>query len=404
MRKRHIAILMASFLLVACRHNAKISSSIIKAVISKPVLKTVVKADTPLICIDYDEIGLFDPEKGSFKEFEEKRKSYFKGKTELTQDIIQHLFLGLDSISRENIWDGSILGKTEVLEYISNVDFYLINTVLKKPLYTGFIYEELTDEESKKYFSTIDKKGNFISRVLIAEYGQSGTYSGDDDSRHPYYTGINGCIYKDLTIEVNGTDGVDVTSDNGKYKIQPDGKIVKVIYWNDRDSSTKEYYDSLLKVDPNNAKNHFDYACMLSNRYNDHPNAKKEFEKALQLDPNFAEAYNAYAFNLYQKFGDTLKAKYCYEKAIKLAPKAAQYRSDYAFLLSYYLKDTLNAQKQFQKAIELAPNDAQAHLNYATFLHEYLKNAKEARKQYITAIELNPSLKSKDHDDIFRVK
>ncbi|MDB5086484.1 MAG: hypothetical protein JWR09_478 [Mucilaginibacter sp.] len=394
-----------SFLLAACRHNAKTGSSVIKAVTLKPILKTIVKTDTPLICVDYAEIGSFDPEKEPFKEFEEKRKSYFKGKTELSDDyVIHYLFSGLDSISRENIWDGSNLGKTELLEYISKADFYLIGTALKNTLYTGIIYEELTDEESTKYFSTFDKKGKFISRVLIAEYGQSGTYRGDNDSRHPYYTGINGCINKNLTIEVNGADGVDVTRDNGKYKIQFNGKIVKVIYWNDRDPTTKEYYDSLLKVNPNNAKYHFDYACMLSNQYNEYSNARKEFEKTLQLDPNFAEAYHTYAFDLYNKFNDTVKANHYFEKSIKIAPNVAQYHSDYAYFLSHYLKDTINAKRQYQKAVELAPHDAQEHLGYANFLYEYLKNTKEARQEYIKAIKLNPNLKSKDDDHTFEVK
>jgi len=106
----------------------------------KAIKDTIGKADTALICVDFAEVGKYDPEEESFKDYINKRKKYFRGKTELTENYVSgHLFLGLDSVAITNVWNGETVEKKSLHDYISESDFYLIGSVLDKPLYNGIL-------------------------------------------------------------------------------------------------------------------------------------------------------------------------------------------------------------------------------------------------------------------------
>jgi hypothetical protein len=223
---KYIVYLIAVTLFISCGRDPEKTTVDKSPQIKKQIKDTIEKVDTPLVCVDYSELGTYEAEKGSNKY---KVKKYFKGKTELTQDyVVNHLFGGIDSISTENMWSGEIVEKESIAAHVSTYDFYLIGTIAKKPLYKVVLYEEIEGDYSEKFLSTIDNKGNFIARILIAEYGPTTTYIDNHGERKPFYTQINGCLYKDMTITKEGGDGMDMSENNNYYKIQPNGKIIRV--------------------------------------------------------------------------------------------------------------------------------------------------------------------------------
>ncbi len=345
-----------------------------------------------LICVDYLDTDSY--------EGYSKRKKDLKGKIKLSlKNVIKHLFSGVDSIKIENIYSGEMFDNELKEDYISKYEFYILDTLLNSEVFTGLIYEQIDNENSYKYFTTINKKGKFIARVLIACYVHSGSYTAGDGSRLPWYDGFDACITKDSIIEIGGSQG----GDEKRYKIQPDGKIIKIIKNPLLNPISREAYEKLLITDSNNAQKHLEYACLLNNSYNDFTAAKKEFEKTLQINPKFADANYLYAQHILWKHNDTTNAIKYFKKAIEYAPNVSQYYSFYAYFLMEYMKDTLNAKKQYEKAVEVNPNNEQAHLSYANFLFD-IKLSKEARQHYIKATKLNPSLKNEDDDLKYKVK
>lgn len=396
-----LAVIMF-LLLSGCNQTPKKASTknLTKIVPGKSIVKSsIVKIDSPLICVGYSdaEVGKFDIENESFDDYVRGNENYFKGKTELSDSYVKkHLFNGLDSVSLENPNSGEIVEKRAVSDYINNANFYLISTIIKTPRYKGIIYEELTNNDSynngsEKYFSTINNDGKFISRLIIASYGFAGTYTKDDGTKGGYYSGVGGCISKDLIIDMGG-------GDDGKYKVHPDGKIVKYM---------GEYYDSLLVISPKDAEIRLKYARYLRDKVdNDFVNAKKQFELALNAKPNDERLNGEYAELLWERFNDTVNAQRYFKKAIDLNPKYSTFKTEYrAFLNRHEIaKENIRQNlKALEKATRLDSNDYNEQLIYAHFLHE-LHRDQEGRKHYLEAIRVIPSLKNKVDDDIFGVK
>lgn len=351
--------------------------------VDKSGTTTSLKIDTTIFCADYSAMEDYDA-KDSYLTYLKNQKDYFKGKIELSGDrIVKKLFPNLDSIPRDEL--GS--WKTETREYISNTNFYFIGTVLKKPLFTGIVYEEIRDGLLEKYFSTIDPKGNFISRVLIASFLQQGSNKIDEDNWEPNYIQISGCINKGLTISTS-------EDEHYKYSIRPNGKIVE--YWRD-------YYDSVLTVSPNDAEAHANYARYLKEKH-EYANARKQYEQSLKINHGSAALSDEYASFIFDIFHDTLNAKRCYEKTIETSPKVALCYTRYAEFLFYHLKDNENSRIQYEKAIMVAPDKGSLHLDYAITLTEGMHLAKEGRQHYLKAIKLDPELKNEGYDSVFHVK
>ncbi|MDB5116579.1 MAG: hypothetical protein JWQ79_2071 [Mucilaginibacter sp.] len=228
MKNLYILILLAIFLLSACNHNSKPNPPTIKLV-NKPIINRKVNADTPF-CADYNNAGDYYADDGpTLIEYEHKRKGYFNGKTKLSEDYVRkYLFDEMWAISDTTVWNKDT--SQETLDEISSAEYYLIKTVTITPMYKGIVYEKLTNEESTKYFLTIDKNGRFISRILLAWYGPLGTYVDDKGEKHPYYTSLSGCIYKDGTIQlVDDRSQQRITDDNDTYEVHSDGQITRVV-------------------------------------------------------------------------------------------------------------------------------------------------------------------------------
>ncbi|MDB5142834.1 MAG: hypothetical protein JWQ66_1547 [Mucilaginibacter sp.] len=399
-----VSAVISVLVLIGCNQTPKQTSTKnpAKIVSVKSIVKpSAIKIDSPLICVGYSdaEIGKFDIEQGSYEDFVLGNENYFKGKTKLSDNYVKkHLFNGLDSVPLENPYsNGEIVGKTDVNEYIQNNSFFSIKPVLKTARYRGIIYEELPKTDlnnsgSRKYFSTINDNGKFISRLIIASYEFAGTYTKDDGTKGGYYSGVAGCISKNLIIDMGG-------GDEGKYKVHSDGKIVKYM---------GEYYDSLLVISPKNAEIRLKYARYLRDKVdNDFVNAKKQFELALNAKPNDEGLNGEYAELLWERFNDTVNAQRYFKKAIGLNPKYSSFKSEYRAFLNRHLTERQYRAafiKGYEKAFTgIDSTDFEKQFDYAHFLHTINRNA-EGRKHYLKAVELNSNLKNKKDDDIFGIK
>jgi len=360
------------------------------------VESSVAKIDSPLICVGYSdaEVGGYNEDNEQFEDFINDNKNYFTGKKRLSDDYVKkHLFHNLDSIDIGN------MRKASIDDYLTDRLFYLISNVVKTPEYNAIIYEELADQGgysygSEKYLATIDKKGKLVSDLVIASFSHEGTYTKNDGSKGGYYSAEDGCISKNLIIDVRDNDI--------KYKVQPNGQIVKFFY-------VKAHYDSLLKAEPNNAEIHLKYAVYLTNRvkkYTIDSNdiaAKKQYELALKSNPNDADACEQYAYFLWGNYNDTINAQRYLKKAMDLNPNSTVYKSEYKTFLNRHSKDkeTIRSYEKWFKGID--STDFTKQMDYAHFLHDINHN-NDGRKHYLKAIQLNSNLKNKIDDELFGVK
>ena len=85
------------------------------------------------------------------------------------------------------------------------------------------IFENSMDS-SEKYFCTFSKKGKFISRVVLASYIYSGTGTSISGERFPWFPEKDGCIEKDLIINIPE----DNPGEKEKYKINRKGQIIAI--------------------------------------------------------------------------------------------------------------------------------------------------------------------------------
>jgi tetratricopeptide (TPR) repeat protein len=394
-----ISAAIISLLLTGCNQAPQKASTKnwTQTVLGKSITKSpATKIDSPLICVGYSdaEVGGFNEENEQFENFINHNKNYLKGKKRLSNEYIKkHLVHNLDSVDIGN------MQKVSIDDYLAYRQFFMISTIVKKPQYDAIIYEEIGDQGgysygSEKCLATIDKKGRLISVLAIASFHHQGTYAKDDGSRGGYYSGDDGCISKNLIIDVRDNDI--------KYKVQPNGQIIK-FFW------VKARYDSLLTANPNNAEIHLKYATYLTNKvykyYVDSNDiaAKKQYELALKFNPNYAEACEQYADFLWFNFKDTINAQRYFKKAVDLNPNLAEYKSAYKAFLNKHSKDkeTIKIYEKWFKGID--STDFTKQMDYAHFLYN-INHKKEGRSHYLKAIQLNSNLKNKIDDELFEVK
>ena len=78
-------------------------------------------------------------------------------------------------------------------------------------------------ECAETFLCTIDKKGNCISRVLIASSMYAGMGRYDDGQQFPFYEDIESCIEKKFIVKVKLYGGNEI-----KYQIKTNGKIIEL--------------------------------------------------------------------------------------------------------------------------------------------------------------------------------
>ena len=82
------------------------------------------------------------------------------------------------------------------------------------------------------------------------------------------------------------------------------------------------HYQEALRINPEHAYLHINYALLLKNKMNDVQGAKHHYEEALRIDPEYADAHFYYAY-LLNKMNDVKGAKYHYEEALRINPEDA---------------------------------------------------------------------------------
>jgi hypothetical protein len=195
-----------------------------------PTNDTVKPVMTPELkyCIDYDEAKSWDnvAEKYNyvFQDYSHKNHKYLKGKRQLTNKQAKLFLFGEDeSVDITNIWSDEVVSTEDVNEYLANNEFYLTDTIAKKPGWTALIIEIIDVDGSEKFLVTLDKNKRPISKTRIAFYCRSGTYTATDGSRPPWFATKTACIYENLTIKTDNNQG-----DTKTYSIDQKGHIAKV--------------------------------------------------------------------------------------------------------------------------------------------------------------------------------
>lgn len=228
-------LLTVSLFLISCNETGKNKvaghsiSKNLKGTFSSTVSDTLIHSASEFkiaepICVDYSEASSVSPSEESYDDYTQRRLNYSKDKKRLIKKFVkQHLFLNADSVSVQNIWSGDTLETVSIESYLAGKNYYQLDTVLKTSQFTGITYGETGDEGSQKYLCTFDKSGKLISKISIAFFMHSGSSTGDDGSRIPWYAEKKGCIEKDLTINFISQIHIDK-----KYKIQTSGQIVEI--------------------------------------------------------------------------------------------------------------------------------------------------------------------------------
>lgn len=190
-----------------------------------------------LLCINYTDV--------TFGEYEIILDYNLERKTQLTAENVKKMFLGnSEVVEMINYWTDEVVETQTIENYLSIRTFYLQNVVLTSKKWTAIIIEVISNDLSDKYIVTIDNKQTLISKYRIAFYGRFGTYTCCDEDengniiqyededeegnlivrdmcgRCPWYTGLSGCIDKDLIIR-------EVGDNTPKAFINKKGEIIK---------------------------------------------------------------------------------------------------------------------------------------------------------------------------------
>ena len=118
------------------------------------------------------------------------------------------------------------------------------------------------------------------------------------------------------------------------------------------------HYQEALRINPEHAYLHINYALLLKNKMNDVQGAKHHYEEALRIDPEYAYAHCYYAY-LLNKMNDVLGAQYHYQEALRIDPEYADAHFYYAYLLNK-MNDVKGAKYHYEEALRINPEDASA--------------------------------------------
>jgi hypothetical protein len=104
--------------------------------------------------------------------------------------------------------------------------FYAGSLIANKKSFYVLTYERMFSpvvKSAETFLCTIDKKGNCISRVLIASSMYAGMGRYDDGQQFPFYEDVECCIEKNLIVKVKLFGGNEI-----KYQIKTNGEIVEL--------------------------------------------------------------------------------------------------------------------------------------------------------------------------------
>lgn len=147
-----------------------------------------------------------------------------------------------------------------------------------------------------------------------------------------------------------------------------------------------EAYREALKLNPQNAKIHYNLSLALS-KLGDLAGEKKELEESVKLDRSYAPAHNRLGA-LYMAGGKRLEAERFFQTAIALDPQSYEAENNLGVLYVQEGKYQEGAE-MFRKAIESNPQFTEGHINLAFVLIDG-GQLPQAREQLEKATQLSP--------------
>ncbi len=148
-----------------------------------------------------------------------------------------------------------------------------------------------------------------------------------------------------------------------------------------------QHYEVAVRIHPNNADAHNNYANSLYRIGNRQKEAMEHWRKAIELSPNLREPYNNLG-NAFFDLGETKTAIANFEKAIDLSPNytAAHYNLGNAYFKIKRLDDSV---KHLQIAVHLDPTLWNAHQDLGATLMDQGRE-KEGIRHLEKAVQLGP--------------
>jgi len=149
----------------------------------------------------------------------------------------------------------------------------------------------------------------------------------------------------------------------------------------------KLYYQNAVKIDPQNALTHYNYANFALATIGDIVSAKEHYEAAIRIDPEFAWAHHNYALLMNTAFNDIEKANEHYEAVLKIDPEFVPTHYNYAILLDTKFNDIEKAKEHYEAVLRIDPEFMDIHKFYAFFMYERFKDIEKAIEHYEAALK-----------------
>jgi len=155
---------------------------------------------------------------------------------------------------------------------------------------------------------------------------------------------------------------------------------------------SKKYFEKAIKSKPNFVEAHYNYAFLLTEKFNDIKKAKKHFLHAIEINPDLVEAHYNYAVLLHLKFDNKEAAKVHYKKVLEISPDFDKAHLNYAFLLHLKFDNKEAAKVHYEKVLEISPNDWFARYWYARLLmaSSNINENENVKEHFKKVLEINP--------------
>jgi|GEM_PF-1076093 len=152
---------------------------------------------------------------------------------------------------------------------------------------------------------------------------------------------------------------------------------------------TDEFHRNQLRLKPNDANVHNNYAVYLQDFKHDIGGTEDEFKKALSIDDGHAGALGNYANFVWQHRNNDNLAEELFERAISADPKNALNRLKAGVFWQEARKNASKAEAHFQEGLYAKPNDGPLLAAYARL--KFLGNEfEEAAQLYERYMATNP--------------
>jgi tetratricopeptide (TPR) repeat protein len=152
------------------------------------------------------------------------------------------------------------------------------------------------------------------------------------------------------------------------------------------DADTKERWEQMLQIDPNDARAHYNLGIVME-RAGNTEGAITHYEQAIQIEPDFATAHYNLAIAL-QRAGRVADAIEHYAQVSRIEPDNAKAYIGLGFALAQ-MGHTEEAVAYFEQALRIEPDFAEAHYNLAVAMTK-LGKMPEAAEHFEQALLIEP--------------